>query len=77
MAYRLWIEETDKRVWHWAVRRLGGLRYIAACGWEVHARHALVWPQKPHEAGPPHGERCHTCAAAEEQVVADGARPSN
>jgi hypothetical protein len=64
----LWIEETDKHVWHWAIRRAGVLLYEAACGWEVTARHVAVWPQKAGEPGPEHGERCHTCAEAQQQT---------
>ena len=65
MAFRLWIEETDKSVWHRATSRTAPLRYRAACGWELDSRPSRVWPQKPTEPGPPDEQRCHTCVAEE------------
>jgi hypothetical protein len=57
----LWIEETDKKVWHLANGRTAALRYTVVCGWELKARPTRVWPQKAHEPGPAHDERCRSC----------------
>ena len=59
--YRLWIEESDKQVWHHAVDRRAAMQFRAMCGWEIDARHGRVWPQKPGEAGPPDDRRCNSC----------------
>ena len=37
---QLWIEETDKAVWHLANGRTAPLRYTVVCGW--------VLPAPPH-----------------------------
>lgn len=66
--FRLWIEEADKKVWHIVTRRIDARRYDVACGWEMGPRLRMVWPQKPAEAGPAHGERCHSCAALDEAL---------
>jgi hypothetical protein len=63
---QLWI--TDPTIWHWSVRRLGPLRYRAACGVELDARIAHYWPLKPGELGPPSEDRCQLCLA--ESLVA-------
>ena len=61
----LWIEETDKQVWHLANRRIGPLHYTAVCGWQMTARPTRIWPQKPHELGPAREERCWSCVGRE------------
>ena len=58
---QLWIEETDKAVWHLANGRTAPLRYTVVCGWVLPARPTRVWPQKSYELGPPQGQRCHSC----------------
>ena len=57
----LWIEETDKKVWHRANGRTAPLRYTVVCGWELPAEPTRVWPQKSSELGPAHEERCRSC----------------
>ncbi len=61
MGFRLWIEETDKSVWHRATLRVERLKYRAVCGWELDGRPSRVWPQKAGEAGPPDPQLCNTC----------------
>ena len=58
---QLWIEETDKKVWHLATGRTAALRYTVACGWELSGRPTRIWPQKVTEPGPAHEERCRSC----------------
>ena len=57
----LWIEETDKQVWHLTNGRTAPLRYTVVCGWKLPAKSTRLWPQKAHEVGPAHEERCRSC----------------
>ena len=57
---QLWIEETDKPVWHRVRRGIDG-KYLAECGWLFTPWRGRLWPMKTGEGGPPAETRCHTC----------------
>ena len=63
MGFQLWIEERDKAVWHLATERLTPRTYRVACGWQMTRDDSTIYPQKPHEPGPPEAQRCHSCLA--------------
>ena len=65
MAAQLWIEETDKKVWHLANGKTAPMRYTVVCGWLLNARPTRVWPQKSYEPGPPRDDRCRSCIGEE------------
>ena len=60
----IWIEETDKAVWH-RVRREGPGRLVADCGWHFVPWQGRIWAVRLHEPGPDNAERCHSCVAAQ------------
>ena len=61
----LWIEESDKPVWHRIVRRESPGVFRAVCDWRLSPVHGRIWAQKAGELGPPPDNRCRTCVGAD------------
>lgn len=60
-AMRLWLEESDKQVWHRITRKEGRMHHHAACGWHLSPFTGRIWPQKASEPGPPEAPHCRSC----------------